>query len=82
MLTSLVEIYGIYFKQRDVQYMLMVIVAPTLILILTVVSGIQQKSDICQVLKIYLQILRHHKNTALKEIISQTYVFGDRMTKY
>ena len=31
--------------------MLMVIVAPSLILILTVVSGIQQKSDICQVLK-------------------------------
>ena len=29
----------------------MVIVAPSLILILTVVSGIQQKSDICQVLK-------------------------------
>ena len=55
-------------------------VAPSLIFILTVVSGIQQKSDICQVLKIYLQILRHHKNTALKEIISQTYAFGDKMT--
>ena len=51
MLTSLVEKYSIYLKQRDVQYMLMVIVAPSLILILTVVSGIQQISDICQVLK-------------------------------
>ena len=54
MLTSLVEKYGIYFKPRDVclvQYILMVIVAPSLILILTVVSGIQQTSDICQVLK-------------------------------
>ena len=51
MLTSLVEKYGIYFKQRDVQYILMFIVAPSLILILIVVSGIQQKSDICQVLK-------------------------------
>ena len=52
MLTSLVEKkYGIYLKQRGVQNMLMVIVAPSLILILTVVSGIQQKSDICQVLK-------------------------------
>ena len=51
MLTSLVEKYGIYLKQRDVQYMSMVIVAPSLILILAVVSGIQQKIDICQVLK-------------------------------
>ena len=51
MLKSLVEKYGIYLKQRDVQYMLMVIVAPSFILILTVVSGIQQKSDVCQVLK-------------------------------
>ena len=51
MLTSLVEKYGIYLYQRDVQYMLMVIVTPSFILILTVVSGIQQKSDICQVLK-------------------------------
>ena len=49
-LTGLVEKYGIYFKQRDVQDMLMVIVAQSLILILTVVSGILQKSDICQVL--------------------------------
>ena len=39
-------VYGIYFKQRDVQYMLMVIVASSLILILTDVSGVQQKSDI------------------------------------
>ena len=43
MLTSLVEKYGIYLKQRDVQYMLMVIVAPSFILILTLVLGIQQK---------------------------------------
>ena len=82
MLTSLVEKYDIYFKQRDVQYMFMVIVAPSLILILTDVSGIQQKSDICQVQKNNLQILRHHKNTVLKEITSETYVFGDKMTKY
>ena len=51
MLTGLVEKYGIYLKQIDVQYMLMVIVASSLILIPSVVSGIQQKSDICQVLK-------------------------------
>ena len=42
MLTSLVEKYGIYFKQWDVQYMLMVIVAPSLILILADVSGIHK----------------------------------------
>ena len=48
-LTGLVEKYDIYFKQRDVQDMLMVIVAQSLILILTVVSGIQKKSDICQI---------------------------------
>ena len=50
MLTSLVETYDIYLKQRDVQYMLLDIVTPSLILILTVVPGIQQISDICQVL--------------------------------
>ena len=49
MLTGLVEKYDIYIKQRDVHDMLMVIVAQSLILILTVVSGIQQKSDICQI---------------------------------
>ena len=53
-----------------------------LILILTVVSGIQQKSDICQVLKHLSSNLTASQNTALKEIISQTYVFGDKMTKY
>ena len=74
MLTSLVEKYDIYFKQRDVRYMLMVIVAPSLILILTDVSGVQQKSDICQAQKNNLQILRHHKKTALKEITCETYV--------
>ena len=62
--------------------MLIVIVAPSLILILTVVSGIQQKSDICQVLKNLSSNLTASQNTALKEIISQTYVFGDKMTKY
>ena len=51
MLTRLVEKSGIYLKQRDVQYMLMVIVAPSFIFILTVVSGIQQNSDVCQVRK-------------------------------
>ena len=51
MLSSLVDKYGIYVKQRDVQYMLMVIVASSFVLILTVVSGIQQKSDVCQVKK-------------------------------
>ena len=60
-------------KQTDVQYMFKVIVALSLFLIQTVVSGTQQKSDICQVIKtFYLQILRHHKTIALKEIISQT----------
>ena len=39
------------YKQRDIQYMLMVIVALSLILVLTGVSDTQQKSDICQVLK-------------------------------
>ena len=39
------------YKQRDVQYMLMVIVALSVMLVLTVVSGAQQKSDIYQVLK-------------------------------
>ena len=43
--------FTLMYKQRDVQYMLMVIVALSLILVLTIVSGIQQKSDICQVLK-------------------------------
>ena len=38
-------------KQKDVRYMLMVIVALSLVLILTVVSDTQQKYDICQVLK-------------------------------
>ena len=57
--------------------MLMVIVAPSLILIPTVVSGIQQKTDICQVLQNLSSNLTDHKNTALKEIISQTYVYGD-----
>ena len=63
MLTSLVEKHDICFTQRDVQYMLMIIVGQSLILILTVVSALnknlmyaksvydQQKSDVCQVLK-------------------------------
>ena len=42
--------FTLMYKQRDVQFMLMVIVALSLILILTVVSGTQQKFDICQVL--------------------------------
>ena len=44
-------IFTLICKQRDVQYMLMVIVALSLILVLTVVSDTQQKSHICQVLK-------------------------------
>ena len=53
MLISLEEKYDIYFnvQAKDVQYMLMVIVALRLILIMTVVSGTQQKSDICKVLQ-------------------------------
>ena len=53
MLASLVEIYDIYFnvQAKDVQYMLMVIVVLSLILKLTVVSGTQEKSDICKVLQ-------------------------------
>ena len=53
MLTSLVEKYEIYFnvQAEDVQYMLIIIVALSLILILTVVSSIPQNSDICQVLQ-------------------------------
>ena len=43
--------FTLMYKQRDVQYMLMVIVALSLILVLTVVSDTQQKSDVCQVLK-------------------------------
>ena len=43
--------FTLMYKQRDVQYMLMVIVALSLILVLAVVSDTQQKSDICQVLK-------------------------------
>ena len=43
-------ILTLIYKQRDVQYMLMVIVALSFILVLTVVSGAHQKSDICQVL--------------------------------
>ena len=43
--------FTLMYKQRDVQYMLMVIVALNLILVLTVVSDTQQKSDICEVLK-------------------------------
>ena len=62
--------------------MSMVIVAPSLILILTAVSGIQQKSDICQVLKHLSSNLTASQKTALKEIIRQTFVFGDRITKY
>ena len=41
-------IFTLIYKQRDVQYMLMVIVALSFILVLTVVSGAHQKSDICQ----------------------------------
>ena len=44
-------IFTLIYKQRDVQYVLMVIVALSLILVLTVVSDTQQKSHICQVLK-------------------------------
>ena len=59
--------FTLKYKQRDVHYMLMVIVALCLVCVLTVVSDTQQKSDICQVLKKrYLQILRHDKNTSLK----------------
>ena len=43
--------FTLMYKQRDVQYMLMVIVALNLILVLTVVSDTQRKSDICEVLK-------------------------------
>ena len=43
--------FTLMYKLRDVQYMLMVNVALSLILVLTVVLGTQQKSDICQVLK-------------------------------
>ena len=43
--------FTLLYKQRDVQYMLMVIVALSLILVLTVVSDTQQKSDVFQVLK-------------------------------
>ena len=43
--------FTLMYKQRDVQYMLMVIVALSLILVLTVVSDTQQKSDTYQVLK-------------------------------
>ena len=43
--------FTLMYKLGDFQYMLMVIVALSLILVLTVVSGTQQKSDICQVLK-------------------------------
>ena len=84
MLPSLVEkIWHLLLaKRRLSQYMLMVIVTPSLILILTVVSGIQQKSDTCQGLKSLSSNLTASQNTALKEIISKTYVFGDKMTKY
>ena len=53
MLTSLLEKYEIYFnvQAEDVQYMLIIIVTLSLILILTVVSSIPQNSDICQVLQ-------------------------------
>ena len=44
-------IFTLMYKQRVAQYMLMVIVALSLFLLLTVVSDTQQKSDICQVLK-------------------------------
>ena len=72
--------FALMYKQIDFQNMLMVTVVLRLILRLTIVSGTQQKSDICQVIKkFYLQILRHQKkkdrekkNTALKEIFSQT----------
>ena len=43
--------FTLIYEQRDVQYMLMIIVALSLILVLTVVSDTQQKSDVCQVLK-------------------------------
>ena len=43
--------FTLKYKQKDVHYMLMAIVALSLVLVLTVVSDTQQKSDICQVLK-------------------------------
>ena len=42
--------FTLMYKQRDVHYMLMVIMAMSLILVLSVVLGTQQKSDIFQVL--------------------------------
>ena len=41
--------FTLKYKQKDVHYMLMAIVALSLVLVLTVVSDTQQKSDICQV---------------------------------
>ena len=59
MLPRVVETYDIYFNVQAKRRSLHV----------NGYCGTQQNSDICQVLKksVYLQILRHHKNTALKK---------------
>ena len=51
-------------------------------IILTVVSGIQEKSDICQALKNLSSNLTASRKHHTEKIISQTYVLADKMTKY